>query len=216
MEKKLHYSKYDAGLGFLGAIFLPALFSLIYVVLVTIICSFIGVEYKSVNGSVAYIIPALILSPLCFFLTFIFVTKMGKVNVKYALGFHNKISITNILVCVVISVICVFGIMHFVSLFDGVLSLIGFNGNYNMPLPLNNIWWLILNIILVALFPAVCEELVFRGIILNGLRDKGNIFAVFASAGLFMLVHCSVEQTIYPFVVGCVLGFVMLKTNNLI
>ena len=112
--------------------------------------------------------------------------------------------------------VCVFGMSNFVSLFDAVLAKIGFNGSYALPIPMDNFGYLVLNLILLAVLPAICEELVFRGIIFNGLKQYGNMKAVFLSATLFMLVHSSVEQTVYPFFVGIVLALLMLRTNNII
>ena len=216
MEKKLHYSKNDAGLGFLNAILFPALISLAYTFIVMILAGIFKLNTDSINKSYWFIIPALFISPLAFIISFLLVNKYGKVDSYKALGLYNKVKVSNVFVCMIISIICVFGIIHFVNFYDAIVSAIGFKGDYSMPLPLTSVWWLILNLFLIALLPAICEELIFRGVVFNGLRDKGNIFAVFASAALFMLVHGSVEQTVYPFIVGCVLGFVMLKTNNII
>ena len=114
------------------------------------------------------------------------------------------------------SLICVFGVSNFVNLFDAVLAKIGFSGNYEIPIPMYNFGYLILDLIILAVLPAICEELIFRGIIFSGLRQYGEIKAVFLSATLFMLIHSSVEQTVYPFFVGVVLALLMLKTNNII
>ena len=68
----------------------------------------------------------------------------------------------------------------------------------------------------MAVLPAIFEELLFRGVVFNGLKDYNKWWAVFGSAILFTFMHLNVEQTIYPFIVGTILAFVMLKTNNII
>ena len=216
MEKKISYNKYDAGYGFFCAIFVPAVVSLIFLIGVSIVCSLFKLDAKSVQKTDVYIALSLIITPLSLFLAFLFSNKRANVDVKRAIGLHNKVDLGNILACIAISVVCVFGVMNFVSLFDAIIAKIGFKGNYNLPLPLDNIWWLICNLVLVALLPAIFEELVFRGVIFSGLRDYGNLTAVFGSALLFTLMHASVEQTVYPMFVGVALGFLMLKTNNII
>lgn len=216
MDKKLHYNKYDAGFGFFCAIFLPAVVSLIFITIVSIICAIFKLDAQVVQKSEVYLVLVLIVTPLALFLTFFVSNRHAGANAKVALGLHNKIDIGNIFACIAISLVCVFGIMNFINLFDAVVIKLGFKGNYSLPLPLDSIWWLFANLILVALLPAIFEELVFRGIVFNGLKDYGNKVAVFASAALFMLMHGGIEQTVYPFFVGVVLGFLMLKTNNII
>ena len=52
------------------------------------------------------------------------------------------------------------------------------------------------------------EEILFRGLILQGLRPYGNKTAIFVSALLFGLFHGNLTQTPFAFAVGLVLGFV--------
>ena len=74
---------------------------------------------------------------------------------------------------------------------------------------------LLLGTIFIAILPAVCEEILFRGIILQGLRRFGDVFAIIVSALFFMLMHTNPSQTLYPFLSGLVLGFVFIKTGDI-
>ena len=76
-------------------------------------------------------------------------------------------------------------------------------------------WDLVLGTILIAMLPAVCEEILFRGIVLQGLRRFGDGFAVGMSALLFTLLHTNPEQTLYPLLSGAVMGFAFIKTGDL-
>ena len=216
MEKKLTYDKYDAGQGFLFALFMPFVISLVYIFLVYIVASICGADLENITENTVYVIFATLVSPIAFVLTFIIINKVSRTNYITALGVKRKFSIKYLLVTIFLSLVCVFGMSNFVSLFDAVLAKIGFNGSYALPIPMDNFGYLVLNLILLAVLPAICEELVFRGIIFNGLKPYGNMKAVFLSATLFMLVHSSVEQTVYPFFVGIVLALLMLRTNNII
>lgn len=73
----------------------------------------------------------------------------------------------------------------------------------------------VLGLIFIALVPAVCEEILFRGIVLQGLRRFGDIFAVGMSALLFTLLHTNPEQTLYPLLSGIVMGLAFIKTGDL-
>lgn len=69
-------------------------------------------------------------------------------------------------------------------------------------------------IIVLCLIPAVCEELLFRGAILSGLKQKNNVFAILVSAMLFSLYHQNAQQTIYQFILGVILAYVVIKTGR--
>ena len=216
MKKKLTYDKYDAGQGFLFALFMPFLVSLVYLFIVYIIASIAGVSFENITENTIYLTFAILMSPIAFIFTFMLVNKISRTDYAMALGVKQKFDYKYLIVAILLSLVCVFGMSNFVNLFDAVLEKIGFVGSYSLPLPMDNFGYLVLNLILLAILPAICEELVFRGIIFSGLKQYGNMSAVFLSATLFMLVHSSVEQTVYPFFVGIVLALLMLRTNNII
>lgn len=212
--KRNFYNKNDAGLGFTGAIIMPQLVALVYIIILSFIANFTHQNYTTLlsENLVAVVFSAFI-SPIAFCSVFVIINKKRICWTK-ACGLKKKINVVSVLMCILMSFICVFGVNNFVSLFDYLISLTGFKGNYSLPLPLDNGWWLVLNIFLLAVLPAIFEELLFRGVIFNGLKDYGDMTAVFGSAALFALMHGGIEQLIYPFIVGIILGFVMKKTNN--
>ena len=72
---------------------------------------------------------------------------------------------------------------------------------------------LVINIFVVAVLPALLEEMVFRGYVLQVLRPYGAGLAIVASSLLFSLMHGNVMQIPFAFIVGLALGFVVVKTN---
>ena len=75
--------------------------------------------------------------------------------------------------------------------------------------------WAIL--LVLALAPALFEELAFRGFILSGLQSLGNNYkAVLLSSLLFGVAHSILQQSIITFFVGCVLGFIAVRTKSII
>ena len=69
----------------------------------------------------------------------------------------------------------------------------------------------------VAVIAPIVEELIFRGLIFNGFRKNYNGFvAVFMSALLFSLFHLNPWQMPATFVLGLLLGWLMLRTNNIL
>ncbi|XZE35526.1 ABC transporter permease subunit/CPBP intramembrane protease [Pirellulaceae bacterium SH501] len=70
-------------------------------------------------------------------------------------------------------------------------------------------------VLVMALIPAICEELVFRGFIFSGLqRDSGQVRAVLLSALLFGLSHGVLQQTITASLVGLLLGWIAYRTGG--
>ena len=68
---------------------------------------------------------------------------------------------------------------------------------------------------MIVVLPAVCEELLFRGVITRGLEEFGKIPAILISALFFTLMHASPLQTVYQFCLGVALGFLMVETGNI-
>ncbi len=69
----------------------------------------------------------------------------------------------------------------------------------------------------VAVVAPVVEELIFRGLILNGFRRNYNAFtAVFMSALLFALFHLNPWQFPATFILGLLLGWLVIRTNSII
>lgn len=100
-----------------------------------------------------------------------------------------------------------------VSLLQGVLSgIMPLKGN-DIVLPDGTLGF-ILSILSVAVFPALLEEFLFRGVIMGSLLKFGKGFALFTSTFIFGLVHGNLVQIPFAFLVGLVLGFVVLETGS--
>jgi len=71
-------------------------------------------------------------------------------------------------------------------------------------------------LLVVALLPAISEELAFRGFILSGLRHVGSSWAIAISSVLFGLTHGLLQQSLSAIVVGFVLGYLAVQTRSLL
>lgn len=54
----------------------------------------------------------------------------------------------------------------------------------------------------------IVEEIVFRGIIMSGLRKYGKLFAIITSSVLFAFFHGDITQGIFAFFCGIILGYI--------
>ena len=216
MDKKIKYNKYDAGFCFFGSIIFPSVVSIIYMVLATIIAMLLGANIDDLSNNQVFIYFSLFISPIAFSSLFFIYNKKAKINWVNTLNIKSKISVLNIVLCVILAFICTFGFTDIVNMFEAVLKELGFKVQNDLPVKIDNIGIFFLMIFAMAILPAIFEELLFRGVIFNGLKDYNKWWAIFGSAILFSLMHLNIEQTVYPFIVGAVLAFVMLKTNNII
>jgi len=71
--------------------------------------------------------------------------------------------------------------------------------------------------LLIAVLPAICEEIAFRGFILSGLRRLGHKWwAIGLSAVFFGMAHTVFQQSLAAAAVGLVLGYLVVQTGSLI
>ena len=74
---------------------------------------------------------------------------------------------------------------------------------------------IVVSVFAVCVFPAVLEELLVRGAMLNSLRIYGDLAAVMISAAAFGALHNSISSMLYAFLCGIVLGCVRIYTGRL-
>ncbi len=71
-----------------------------------------------------------------------------------------------------------------------------------------------MNIFCVCVAAPICEEIVYRGIVLKSAYVYGRETAVLVSALLFALAHGSVTVFAMPFVYGIICGEIAVKTGS--
>lgn len=215
--KKLYqrniYTKTDASLAFFLALFLPSVF-LINILLIFYPVFFTG-EASLNDANIVIRITATIISQIAFAFIFFIMNKTLRVDFKKANKISFKLSVKNILLSVLIGIIMLFGLNPLINMIDIAIAKLGHTPS-GFPLPLDTFGWLLLNIVFMAILPAIFEELLFRGIIFNGLKQYGKKAAIVLSAVLFMLVHGSIDQTVYPLLFGFVLALIAYKSNNIV
>ena len=66
----------------------------------------------------------------------------------------------------------------------------------------------------VALLPAIFEEIIFRGMLLKGLRPFGTLGMILISGALFSLYHQNPAQTLYQFCCGAIFALIAVKSGS--
>ena len=68
----------------------------------------------------------------------------------------------------------------------------------------------------VAVLPAVLEETLFRGIILEGIKDIGTVAACLLGGLLFSLFHQNPMQTVYQFICGTAFTLLAIRADSVL
>ncbi len=76
----------------------------------------------------------------------------------------------------------------------------------------NNLW---VSLFVVAVIPAVCEELLFRGMIQRGLERLGVGWGIFLSGLLFGLFHFDFQRLAAQTLIGFIAAYVVYRTGSI-
>lgn len=72
-------------------------------------------------------------------------------------------------------------------------------------------------ILVLAVTPAICEEIAFRGFILSGMRHMGHKWvAILVTSVFFGAAHMILQQSLTACMVGMVLGYLAIQTGSLL
>ena len=115
-----------------------------------------------------------------------------------------------------LTVILTFCIMPLVMFINSLSSMVAGNEVDSVLVTLvkeNPLW---LNLVIIALLPAVVEEFIFRGLILNGYKRRNPLMAIVLSSLLFGLMHMNLNQFSYAFVIGLIFAFLAYATGSLL
>ncbi|MGN1201051.1 MAG: type II CAAX prenyl endopeptidase Rce1 family protein [Candidatus Caccovivens sp.] len=226
-DKRNFYTVRDVGKIYLYALLLPFVTSLIFCYISMAILRGSGIEFAEgtniveamFNSYLWFSIPCVLISQMMFLCIYFGYNGVNRISQKSCNLSFKKANIWTALLCMFVGMVCVLG---FMLLIEGSIGSLGrnlglFKPESSMSLPINTVGWLFVHIFISAILPGICEELLFRGMIFGGLREKFSpVASVLLSALLFALMHQSVEQFVYPFILGCVLAVVYEKTNNIL
>ena len=200
----------DSSLGFLVG-FLLCQFAVVVATSVgLIIYSMLGFKSDTfmsfINAGVGYTIISLVLylTMLCVFLFF---------NKKKENKIFKPIKFTKILLYVGVAICSFLCLYPIIVCFDSLLVKCGATIN-SLPYDLTTKNYF-LSLISLVIAPAICEELLFRGIIFQGLRKHGKTLAITISSIMFCLYHMAISQTLYPILIGLLLGVIMYHEENI-
>ncbi len=147
------------------------------------------------------------------FLPVMIFTLINRLNVKEVFRL-NLINIPTLILTIIMALAAWF-ISQFVTIiiYHIYSSIIGQPSNEMADVIPENI---ALGMFLIALFPAICEEALFRGITLKAYENRGTVRAIIISAALFSIIHLSVIRFAGPLIIGILAGYLVVKSNSIL
>lgn len=215
-NKRMYYRNDDSGKMFLICLIAPFLLSLVFSMIAGSIANSQEIEPSVITSSLGYIVAYALCTCALYILIFVCYNKINKVSFK-AINLDFNMPWKTYMVLLVVGIVSLFGINYFIGAVDNFLDLIGYPLQSGINVDPTSLPLYLLSVLLMAVIPAICEELLFRGIVLHGLRSRFSDWgAILLSAIMFALMHGNLQQLVYPFILGAIMGWLVLRTGSLV
>lgn len=132
---------------------------------------------------------------------------------------YNLIGTKAVVICIILGILCYFLNLFIASFFSSIIHFCGYEeipsysyssgGDYSFGA-------FLLQVFLVALLPAICEETTHRGLLLRGLSSLGMAKAVVLSSIFFGLMHMNVSQFFYATVLGFIIALSVVISRSIV
>jgi len=199
-----------SGISYSLASIVPVLLTLVFIVVISAVGLTNDENYSTQNW---YRYANYLLPQVSFALVVFFWLRLTQKPVKTVLT-EQKCAPKYFLIALVLQ-IGLFSLSELNTLFLKLLGNLGYE-DMGINLPDMNGFGFVGVLIVVAVLPALLEEIVFRGVLLNGLRSFGMAGAVLICGGLFALYHQNPAQTIYQFCCGVAFALVAIRAGSVL
>ena len=169
-----------------------------------------------VQKSDAFIYVNYLLAPIIIAICVLFITKRNKIEFNQIFPVKCKPKYY------LIGVLLIFGLLFSLSNLNGLsvefFKLFGYKPRESSSyFPNLSGGMVVPAFIVIAIMPAVFEELMFRGLLLNCCQNgMGSIRAILVTGFCFSLFHASPEQTVYQFIAGCAFAFIAVRSGSIL
>ena len=216
---KKHLDFYKGGLAYLLMIGLTYTVGAILMVLATfIIAKIAGIpyDYEQILLRDDFTFVALVINQIMFIIACLPFMRKVK-DVKRICNFNKPTKKLDYLAAILLGIGMILGMTVLSEVFIKLLGLVGYTPTPSpFPVMKGKTGTFITAIFAVCLLPAICEEMFFRGLLLDSLRGVSDWFAAIISAVMFMLIHASPLQTLYQFIGGLIFAIVAIKSNSIL
>jgi membrane protease YdiL (CAAX protease family) len=126
----------------------------------------------------------------------------------------NKISPAAVVLIILASVPAYFAASMLNNIVYYFLQFVGRIPYQSIPAP-KGIKEYVAAVVVMALLPGICEEIMHRGLILKAYENRGSIKAIFISALFFGFFHFDITNFAGPVLLGILIGFYVVRTNSI-
>ena len=180
-------------------IFIPLFISIIFLAL-----------FPNAVENANYVLIILIMSSFCTTILPLMIYSVFTRQSIFELIPLKKLSFRNISYIVLLTFL-----LQPVGMFVSALTGIFFNNDAADALQIlskASIWQMLIS---AALVPAVCEELIFRGVLLTGYKQNSRFAGAFITALFFAIMHLNPHQFFYAFILGFVFTYFVYYTKSI-
>lgn len=220
-EKKTYsYTVLDAFRAFFMLVITICVLSFAFELILNIVAGAMKISMDELLKTDVVVMLTCLISPIAFIVFFFAYNAKYKLRGREAYSDGNKISLLPISVAIVLAIICIFLFTPLMNLIDYLFSGWGYIADNTLPLQekmASSGSYFLIGLIVLCLLPAVAEEMIFRGIIQKSLSTRFSGFVTITlSTILFVLMHGSLQQTVYQFIVGILLGYVAFVGGSIL
>lgn len=140
-------------------------------------------------------------------------SRIAKINIKEVFRF-NKPPLLPMLLIVFASVPAYFVASMLNNVLVYFLQFIGDIPAQNIPIP-QNIPELLVGMLIIAVSPGICEEIMHRGLLLRAYEKRGSYKAVVIVSIFFGIFHFDITNFFGPVFLGLVIGYYVIRTNSI-
>lgn len=90
----------------------------------------------------------------------------------------------------------------------------GHNIEVDIPIPETG-WELLLSLLVIGVVAAVCEEILFRGVLQTSFEKLGKVGMFLMVSVLFTAFHFSIEQFMGLFMLSLLITYIVYRTNSI-
>ena len=127
----------------------------------------------------------------------------------------NPISLPAVLLIVAMALLGVFLVNDVTVLWSIPFQKLGFNVNAGgLEVPFDRMG-LMLCVVYAAVLPGICEEFLFRGVLLSAFEEGGTRRAMVLTSLLFMLMHGSLIGAPAEFILGMIIASLVVYTDSI-
>ena len=131
----------------------------------------------------------------------------------------KPIGLKAIIIAILIGVVVYFANLAVASFFSIFIYGVGYDPSFGMATGTAESYstmQFVLDIIVTAMLPGICEEFCHRGMLLNGYKSLGAKKAIILVGVLFGLMHLNIEQFFYASVIGIYLTLLVYLSGSII